>query len=83
MLYMSANTGVRADLVVERKYIKPKSVTWWASFVPLLAGLTLATQDIHAWSDLVAVIDRASGGMTPFQLINVGLLGIGIRGALR
>lgn len=69
--------------VRERKYFKPKSLTWWASFVPLAAGCIVATQDFQEWTRVISSIDRASGEMTASQLIFVGLGGIGLRGAAR
>lgn len=64
------------------KYVKPTSLSWWASFVPLVAGLVLAAEPLHGWIGITETIDRASGGMTAAMLINVGALGIGLRGAL-
>ena len=64
------------------KYFKPASVTWWASVVPLVAGLVVGTEPLHGLSTLVTTIDNLSGGMAPAVLINLGLAGIGLRGAL-
>lgn len=63
------------------KYFKPKSVTWWASFVPLLAGAFMATEPIHGLGALVASIEAATN-MTAPVLINIGMAGIGLRGAI-
>jgi len=69
---------------MDRKYFKPKSLTWWASVVPLLLGLVIALGPL--WSPLeplVAAAQALTGNMAPAVLINGGLAGIGLRGALR
>ena len=65
------------------KYIKPKSLTWWGSLVPVAAGLTIATAPWHGASTLVGVIDAVTGGIEPVLLINAGLVGIGMRAAIK
>lgn len=65
-----------------RHYIKPVSLTWVASFVPLAAGAIAATEPLHQWTDIVIVINNFSDGLSPYALINIGLLGIGGRAAL-
>ena len=63
------------------KYFKPKSLTWWASVTPLILGVFMATEGIHgllAWVDAVSV----GTGLTAPVLINAGLVGIGLRGAV-
>lgn len=67
---------------MDMKYIKPKSLTWWASFVPLAAGCVVAAEPLHEMAKVVASINNASGDMSAAMLINIGLAGIGIRGAL-
>lgn len=65
------------------RYFKPKSLTWWASATPLMAGLVLAlSAAFPGLSGVAAVIDAASGGLPPPVLINMGLVGIGLRGAM-
>ena len=64
------------------KYFKPQSLTWWASFVPLLLGVFMAMGPVHGAYDWIAVIRDMTGGMTSYALINVGIAGIGLRGAL-
>jgi len=64
-----------------QKYVKPNSVTWWASMVPLVCGLVLATEHMHGLSAISEAI-RNGTGMTAPALINVGIAGIGLRGAL-
>lgn len=63
------------------KYIKPKSLTWWASVAPLFAGVFMATEPMHGLSDVVASL-RTGTGLNAPVLINMGLAGIGLRGAL-
>ena len=65
-----------------QKYFKPTSLTWWASVVPLIAGLFLATESIHGLSSLVEAVNEMTGYTSAAVLINAGLAGIGIRGAL-
>jgi hypothetical protein len=64
-----------------RKYFKPRSLTWWASIAPLAAGLFLATEPIHGLAGMADSI-RAGTGMNAPVLINMGLAGVGLRGAL-
>lgn len=63
------------------KYVKPNSVTWWASVVPLVAGLVAAFAPAMGLPDLRDAIQSASG-MTPALMVNAGLVGIGLRGAM-
>ncbi len=64
------------------KYFKPGSLTWWASVAPLVAGLILATEPLHGWTDIAQTLRNITGDMAPSILINAGLAGIGLRGAL-
>ena len=66
-----------------KKYFRPKSVTWWASVTPLLAGLILAIAQAFAWAPVIAIINTFAPGMGPAMLVNLGLLGIGLRGAIK
>jgi hypothetical protein len=63
------------------KYLKPDSLTWWASFVPLCMGLFVATAGQHGMTEWAYAIEIGMG-LTGPMLINAGLAGIGIRGAL-
>mgnify|MGYP001606213621 CR=1 FL=1 len=63
------------------KYIKPNSLTWWASVAPLLAGVFIATEPMHGMTEAAHSLGNATGLTAPV-LINMGLAGIGIRGAL-
>jgi len=65
------------------KYIKPTSLTWWASFIPMIAGVFVATLPLHGNASLVAMIDQLTGGVEPTVLINAGLAGIGLRAAVK
>ena len=63
------------------KYFKPTSLTWWASVAPLACGLIMATAPIHGAYALAESIGNATGLSAPL-LINAGLAGIGLRGAI-
>lgn len=65
------------------KYFKPRSLTWWASVAPLLAGVVLAlSAAFPSLASVSAVINAASGDLPAPVLINMGLIGIGLRGAV-
>jgi len=64
------------------KYFKPDSLTWWASLVPLVCGIIVATEPIHGMTGLAMSITNGSG-MTAPALITAGLGGIGLRGAIK
>ena len=65
------------------KYIKPRSLTWWASVAPFLAGVALALSEaLPSLASLATVINAASGDLPAPVLINMGLIGIGLRGAV-
>lgn len=63
-------------------YILPRSLTWWASFVPLALGAFVAAEPLHGLSGVVAAIDNMTGGLHPAVMINAGLAGIGLRRAI-
>jgi hypothetical protein len=66
------------------KYFRPDSLTWWASAVPLFAGVIVAmAAAIPALSPVAAFINAASGDLPAPVLINAGLVGIGLRGAMQ
>lgn len=69
--------------MAERKYFKPRSVTWWASVVPIVAGVFIALDQIHGLADWSAAVSEMAGGASPAVLINAGLAGIGLRGAVK
>lgn len=68
----------------ESKYFQPSSVAWWASVVPIIAGTIKALGTVHpSLHGLVAVIDAFTGEpLSPSILINFGLIGLGLRGAI-
>lgn len=67
----------------QRKYIKPKSLTWWAGAVPLVAGLILALETVLPGLGPVASVVRIlTGNVAPALLVNGGLAAIGMRGAM-
>ncbi len=66
-----------------RKYVKPTSLTWLASVLPLLAGLFIAFEPVHHLIDWAKAVSLTFGGASPYILINAGLVGIGLRGAVR
>lgn len=65
-----------------KKYIKPHSLTWLASAAPLFSGIFLATAELHGLHGWVGVINEITGHASPAVLINAGLVGIGLRGAI-
>ncbi len=67
---------------IRRKYWKPTSLTWLASATPLALGVFIATEPMHHLSEAVEAARNMTGGLTPYELINAGLIGIGIRGAI-
>jgi len=64
-----------------QKYVKLHSLTWWASVTPLLCGLVMAFEPLHGMTDLVQSLRNATGLSAPV-LVNMGLAGIGLRGAI-
>ena len=66
------------------RYFKPYSLTWWASAAPLFGGVTIAlAAAFPGLQPVAAVIDAMSGDMPAPVLINMGLIGIGLRGAMQ
>lgn len=65
------------------KYLKLRSLTWWAAVTPLVAGLVMATFPLHGWEALTETVRNMSGDIPPAVLINAGLAGIGLRGAMK
>lgn len=64
----------------ESKYFKPLSITWWSGIIPLLAGLFVATVDLHGAVNWVSAIDNVTGGIPASGMIVYGLTAIGLRG---
>lgn len=65
-----------------RKYFKPRSVTWWASVTPVALGVFIALEPVHGAASWVLAVHNMTGGAEPYALINAGLVGIGLRGAV-
>ncbi|MCV2877626.1 hypothetical protein OE699_02070 [Sedimentimonas flavescens] len=65
------------------KYIKLRSVTWWASATPIIGGVFIAFEPVHALHDWAAATSAMFGNAPPAVLINAGLAGIGLRGAIK
>lgn len=65
-----------------KKYLRLTSVTWWASATPLASGVFLAFEPVHQMSEYTASVSAMFGDVSPAVLINMGLAGIGLRGAI-
>lgn len=65
------------------RYFKPKSLSWWAGFAPLSAGLTVATLPMHGQTEVVDVVNNITGNLSAAALINTGAAVIGLRGAVK
>ena len=67
------------------KYFKPRSLTWWASFIPALSGaFQLMSIDIPYITEYARpIINALYGDIPPSALFNMGLAGIGLRGAMK
>jgi hypothetical protein len=70
-------------MFILKKYIQPRSLTWLASALPCLAGLFIAFEPVHHLTDWARAVSQTFGGTSPYLLINAGLVGIGLRGAIR
>ena len=67
---------------MDRKYFKPRSVTWWSGFVPLVSGVFMAFDPVHGLTDYTAAVSAMYGDVSPAVPINAGLALIGFRGAV-
>ncbi|MCF6432652.1 hypothetical protein [Leisingera sp. MMG026] len=67
---------------MKSKYFKPRSLTWWASAMPVLIGCAIASEPMHGLAALAETLRALSGDVPPAMLINAGLAGIGFRGAV-
>jgi len=65
-----------------RKYWKPRSLTFWASFTPLLLGVFSAFTPVHGLTEWAYSIEALTGNIGPYALVNAGLAGIGLRAAI-
>lgn len=68
---------------IKRKYFLPTSLTWWASVSPLVIGAFMALEPVHGLTAWVQAVSAMTGDMAPYALINMGLVGIGLRGAVQ
>lgn len=65
------------------KYIKPSSLTWWASAFPAVSGVVIAlSEGVPSLGPVASVLRSMTGNVDPATLINLGLAGIGLRGAI-
>jgi len=65
------------------KYVKLKSLTWWAAIVPVFVGVLLALGNVFQWELVVKIINEFAPGVPPAVMINSGLVAIGFRGAIK
>lgn len=65
---------------MEKKYFKPKSLTWWSGFIPLFTGIYVASVDLHGFLSTVNVINAITGNLPPSIMVTYGLTAIGLRG---
>jgi len=65
------------------KYIKPKSVTWWAGVAMVGMGGALGIDDGYDLGAAIDVLRAWTGGMGASVLIAQGAGLIGIRGAMK
>ena len=65
------------------KYIKPKSVTWWAGVAMVVMGGVLGIDDGYDLGASIDVLRAWTGGMGASVLIAQGAGLIGIRGAMK
>ena len=68
--------------VMESKYFKPKSLTWWSGFAGIACGIFMAAEPIHGLSAIVETLEAATQ-FTAYNMIHAGLALIGLRGAMQ
>ena len=51
--------------------------------MPLIAGAVVAFEPIHGLSAITDTINNVTGFVSPAVMINAGLIGIGVRGAMK
>lgn len=66
---------------MDRKYFKPRSLTWWSGFAPISAGAFVAFEPVHQLAEWTAAVSAMYGDVSPAVPINAGLALIGLRGA--
>ena len=67
-------------MAVDKKYFKPKSLTWLSGAVPIIGGTFIAFEPIHQLAEYTEAVHSVFGGTPPGVLINGGLALIGLRG---
>lgn len=66
-----------------KRYYKPNSLTWWASVVPLAVGVfQIAMPEYQPVTPFLDLVKGFYNDASPTTLINAGLVGIGVRGAM-
>lgn len=65
-----------------KKYVKPKSITWWSGFVPLIVGVFVGTDELHGLQSIVNSINNLTGHIPASVMVMYGLTAIGLRGAI-
>lgn len=51
--------------------------------MPLIAGVVVAFEPLHGGVAITETINNVTGFLSPAVMINAGLIGIGVRGALK
>lgn len=67
---------------MNRKYLKPTSVTWWSGVALVLMGLTLGVHDGYGIGPFGDTLRAWVGDLGPSALMAQGAGLIGLRGAL-
>lgn len=66
-----------------KKYIRPKSLTFWAGAVPLIGGLLIAfSKAVPQLAPIADVAEAVFGTGNASVLINGGIAAIGLRAAV-
>lgn len=66
------------------KYLKANSLTWWASALPLACGIIIiAAKGFPSLAPVAEIASALGGGLDPATMINLGLIGIGLRSAIK
>ena len=65
-----------------RRYLLPKSVTWWAGAAMIITGLLRGLGEGVDLGAIASIIDAWSGAASPSLLIMQGAGLIGLRGAI-
>ena len=67
---------------MEKRYFKPKSVTWWTGIVMLVSGALLSVDAGYSLGAAGDMLRTAAGDVGANYLILQGAALIGLRGAL-